>query len=123
MTSSLDIEALRAAAEKATPGPWIASAQQTQCEYRWFVLHLDQQGQPFADICQASNSNKAANAAFIALANSAAVLALIAQRDALLEAAREFSREYDGFEDGDGNPCPTLAKTRAAITLATGGGE
>jgi len=39
----------------------------------------------------------------------------------LLEALTEFSREYDGFEDGNGEPCPTLAKARAAILKATGG--
>lgn len=33
----------------------------------------------------------------------------------LVKAARWFSREYDGFEDGDGNPCPILAETRAAL--------
>jgi hypothetical protein len=38
---------------------------------------------------------------------------------ALLEALQLFSREYDGFEDGDGQPCPVLAKARAAITAAT----
>jgi hypothetical protein len=44
---------------------------------------------------------------------------LIAATPALLEALQLFSREYDGFEDGDGQPCPVLAKARAAITAAT----
>lgn len=31
------------------------------------------------------------------------------------EALKEFVSEYDGFEDGDGNPCPTLQKARTAL--------
>lgn len=38
----------------------------------------------------------------------------------LLEALEEFSREYDGFQDGNGDPCPTLEKARAAIAKAKG---
>ena len=52
---------------------------------------------------------------------------LIAAAPDLLEALEEFSREYDGFEDGNGDPCPVLAKARAAIARARGeqdgGGE
>lgn len=51
---------------------------------------------------------------------------LIAAAPDLLGALEEFSREYDGFEDGNGDPCPVLAKARAAIDRATGrtlGGE
>lgn len=44
---------------------------------------------------------------------------LIAAAPDLLEALREFVREYDGFEDGDGNPCPTLARAVVAIARAT----
>lgn len=43
---------------------------------------------------------------------------LIAAAPDLLEALEEFSREYDGFEDGNGDPCPVLAKARAAIAKA-----
>lgn len=43
---------------------------------------------------------------------------LIAAAPALLEALQDFSRHYDGFQDGDGNPCPQLLKARAAIALA-----
>lgn len=38
----------------------------------------------------------------------------------LLEALEEFSREYDGMEDGTGDTCPTLIKARAAIAKARG---
>jgi Lar family restriction alleviation protein len=37
-----------------------------------------------------------------------------------LEALREFSSEYDGFLNGDGEPCPTLMKARAAIAKIEG---
>ncbi len=36
----------------------------------------------------------------------------------LLEALREFVLEYDGFQDGNGDPCPTLARARSAISRA-----
>ena len=39
-----------------------------------------------------------------------------AENKRLREALQEFSREYDGFLDGDGHPCPTLARARAALT-------
>jgi hypothetical protein len=39
-----------------------------------------------------------------------------AEIERLREALQEFSREYDGFLDGDGHPCPTLARARAALT-------
>ncbi|MCC4295815.1 hypothetical protein [Brevundimonas aurantiaca] len=37
----------------------------------------------------------------------------------LLEALNDFVREYEGFEDGNGDPCPVLAKARAAIARAS----
>jgi hypothetical protein len=39
-----------------------------------------------------------------------------AEIERLREALQEFSSEYDGFLDGDGHPCPTLARARAALT-------
>ena len=39
-----------------------------------------------------------------------------AETERLRGALQEFSREYDGFLDGDGHPCPTLARARAALT-------
>lgn len=45
---------------------------------------------------------------------------LIAAAPCLLEALTEFVTEYAGFEDGNGNACPTLAKARAAIAKARG---
>lgn len=37
----------------------------------------------------------------------------------LFEALEAFSREYDGFEDGNGDPCPVLKQARAALSKAT----
>jgi hypothetical protein len=45
---------------------------------------------------------------------------LIAAAPELLEALQEFLSEYDGFQNGDGDPCPTLQRARAAIARATG---
>ena len=45
---------------------------------------------------------------------------LIAAAPDMYEALSEFVREYDGFEDGDGNPCPTLARAIAALAKANG---
>jgi hypothetical protein len=39
-----------------------------------------------------------------------------AEIERLRGALQEFSSEYDGFLDGDGHPCPTLARARAALT-------
>lgn len=44
--------------------------------------------------------------------------ALISAAPDLLEALEEFSRVYDGFEDGSGEMCPTLIKARVAIAKA-----
>jgi hypothetical protein len=39
-----------------------------------------------------------------------------AEIERLREALQELSCEYDSFLDGDGYPCPTLARARAALT-------
>ena len=44
---------------------------------------------------------------------------LIAAAPALLEAVADFCRVYEGFQDGDGNPCPQVARGLAALRLAT----
>lgn len=44
---------------------------------------------------------------------------LIAAAPDLFEALQAFSREYDGFEDGNGDPCPILKQARAALSKAT----
>lgn len=44
---------------------------------------------------------------------------LIAASPDLYAALREFVTVYDGFQDGDGNPCPTLEKARRALSKAT----
>jgi hypothetical protein len=36
-------------------------------------------------------------------------------------ALEEFSKEYDGFMDEDGHPCPTLARARDALTTGEAG--
>lgn len=63
----------------------------------------------------------------IAYAFDADEARMIAAAPCMFEALEEFSREYDGFEDGNGDPCPVLAKARAAIARARGeqdgGGE
>jgi len=53
------------------------------------------------------------------LSERAELLATVERMRGALEA---FSKEYDGFMDGDGHPCPTLARARAALTTgeATG---
>ena len=52
-------------------------------------------------------------------AEVAANARLIAAAPALLEAVADFCRVYEGFQDGDGNPCPQVARGLAALRLAT----
>lgn len=51
---------------------------------------------------------------------ASALIVANADRGRLLAALEEFSREYDGFQDGNGDPCPTLARARAAIATVRG---
>ncbi|OWR16573.1 hypothetical protein [Brevundimonas diminuta] len=44
---------------------------------------------------------------------------LYAAAPELFEALEAFSREYDGFEDGNGDPCPILKQARAALSKST----
>ena len=46
-------------------------------------------------------------------------LAIFTAAPDLFEALEAFSREYDGFEDGNGDPCPVLKQARAALSKAT----
>lgn len=114
--------------QRHTPGPWMAlnmvhaerGDQMTPEEVGEYVAGCVRLGSPdrflfvtnepgAPDICHIGNGPSGpANARLIAAAPD------------LLEALEEFSREYDGFQDGDGDPCPTLAKARAAIEKATG---
>lgn len=123
--SEAEIAELRAAAEKATPGPWKAAVtiyEHMSCELRSTMPGYER---GIAQVWDA-NGKGYVDAQFIALANPARVLSLLDQlatsqeREAALVAVlSEFSREYDGFEDGEGLPCPVLMKARALLPKAS----
>lgn len=58
------------------------------------------------------------------IADLKASLSQAQDRIAALESVLdEFSSEYDGFENGDGEPCPTLMKARSLLSTPKGKGE
>jgi len=90
-----------------TRGPWRIEPQGIGAHGHW--VH-DDDGEYVAMACsRGDRTEEDANARLIAAAPD------------LLEALQEFSRNYDGFQDGDGNDCPTLLKARTAISRALSG--
>lgn len=71
--SNEQIQALQAAAEKATPGKWIHDGEG---EIKTLVNKVDL-ARVWSDLCNRNN-----DAEFIATANPAAILSLLAERDA-----------------------------------------
>ena len=78
----IDIEELKRLAEDATPGPWVAAIS-TNMDNK--VCHS------FGGICQTGKD--IGDAIFIAAANPAAILELIAERDKLLARAEKAEQE------------------------------
>ena len=83
-----------------TPGPWVVDDTEVVCA-------SDQ-----SHIAEVPNGGRAEQ--------DRADRALIAAAPELVEALEDFVRDYAGMETGDGEPCPTLAKARAAISKARG---
>ena len=85
-----DLAELRRLAEAATPGPWEAfGAVDGRRGERWLGVTTDMRATEAAragDVFAAQNCTRQ-DALFIAAANPAAVLALLAERDALAAAA------------------------------------
>lgn len=127
----IDLEALRLAAEAATPGPWVHrfdpgnpvgvqhGVKLTGEHGQWVCDCLDN-----ADRKPFSKRAGDRNAAFIAEWNPATALALLAlieaqqrQIDGLLPALRRMADDFDGcYADGE----PALIAARAAIANAAG---
>jgi len=87
---------------KHTPGPLIAVGSEvlkSLSDHSKLTLTVAR--------CAGANEEAEANATLYAAAPD------------LFEALEAFSREYDGFEDGNGDPCPILKQARAALSKAT----
>ena len=89
---------------KFTPGPWRAFRYGGSPTDNWFIVAANHDR-----VCGGGSNQIIADDA-----------RLIAAAPELYEALAEFAREYDGFQKGDGDPCPTLTKARAALAKATG---
>ena len=95
---------LRAMAEKATPGPWVPFCKPSvQAVFGPNGVQPDSAGTivnwPGFDSSDATKAKRKANARFIAAANPACILKLLAERDALLaerDALAEKARRF-GF--------------------------
>lgn len=112
---------------KHTPGKWLAAAKPSSV-VGWPVVAAPM-GQVICDVAIINKKpDHISDGEFSAYyAQVEANARLIASAPDLLEALEEFSRVYDGMEDGSGEMCPTLIKARAAIARARGeqdgGGE
>ena len=94
---TLDLAKIKAAAERATPGPWTAEpmvgrgAWISSGENEWTALS-----------CGNTDESARSNAAFIAAANPAATLALIARVERLEGALRKYGNECcEGLCEGN----------------------
>lgn len=92
----VDLKALREAAEKATPGPWMANLHHTAVSAgRTYGFVFADGVVPVAAITIGvegmPQDEGRANATLIALANPAAILSLLARLDALEEGLKPFN--------------------------------
>ena len=104
----IDIKAIKAAAEAATPGPWIeAGPSYGEPKPRFFnsvVTGEDEDGD-WLDICCSTSDNTDADMTHIATANPATIIALIdrleaAEKDAQLvrnAVIEECARDVEGW--------------------------
>ena len=116
---------------KFTPGPWhlcqhlksVEDDRACSCGYRG-VIYGPEHDVAYA-ICQPGHdpaptgqegSEPPRYPREVELANAA----LISASPDLYDALAEFVREYEGFEDGEGNPCPTIGRAKAALAKAEG---
>ncbi|GAB3484333.1 ead/Ea22-like family protein [Azotobacter salinestris] len=91
-----DIENLKRLAEAATPGPW--SVGDANRDERDIGIHGVGEGSIVADVCVDVWGDPDANADFIAAANPAAILELIAENEALKARLEVDDRHpYDGI--------------------------
>ena len=130
-----DVAELRRLAEAATPGPWEAfGAVDGRRGERWLGVTTDMRATESAragDVFSAQDCTRQ-DALFIAAANPAVVLALLAERDALaakVERVRALHVAYYPFRDGRGYcgicegdefdpyPCSTIRAINEEVTL------
>ncbi|HFN3881245.1 TPA: ead/Ea22-like family protein, partial [Escherichia coli] len=79
--SKIDYQALREAAEKATPGRWEYCQGNTSIEYNVDSMDEDQGSIVYVDSGDFTQKQTDLNGAFIASANPATVLALLDERE------------------------------------------
>ena len=108
---TIDLEGMRAAAEKATPGPWTFWFPEDQSirVAKWVDSEL-------MDIARIVSPAKAqGNAAFIATANPAAVLAPLDYVERLKEGLQAIEFELSGMGHSTGNSMRALNQARSLI--------
>jgi len=122
-------EAIREALQHATPGPWRHDIDDTivpddvtiYAEDQTFVVNVGVVGNEYdGDRCVAFDGSHA-NARYIAACNPEGIAALLAERDALLDALIDwFFVMEDKVRDDDphGNWAEKLERARAAIRKA-----
>jgi hypothetical protein len=93
----MDIAALKASAELATPGPW----------------HVQHDDEVWTDHYVAGTSYHEPDARFIALANPTSILSMIAR----LEALEEALREAEAFNAEHGDVAATLHHGNAILAF------
>lgn len=122
---TIDIEALRKAAMAATPGPWqlVGTVEQVGGEYE-DIIPTDVDCMTH---CYGGSPVRAkqSDLEFIAAANPAAILELIAQRDALLTALERFIDSHEECTDFDGFTAQIVCmddyhEAQEALTTAKG---
>lgn len=123
----MNTEELKRLALAATPGPWFVVGQPWNPEANFIVAGSNDphMGQYVADTedFDGEGKNVQENAAYIAAANPAAILSLIAERDELLEALKGYVTAIANAGGGDKDMFIAAIreadnKARAAITKA-----
>ncbi|MDD8380251.1 ead/Ea22-like family protein [Escherichia coli] len=93
--NKIDYQALREAAEKATPGPWEYYPGNTSIEYNVDSMVEDQGSIVYVDSGDFTQKQTDLNGAFIAAANPATVLALLDERERNLQYIKRRDQENE----------------------------
>ena len=92
-----------------SPEPWTLYADVPSTDPNWHIITTQNRQRIICNIhIEPGNQTDLANARLIVAAPE------------LLGALEEFAKEYEGFENEQGEPCPTLARAISAIKKARG---
>lgn len=109
--SPTNLNRLKELAEAATPGPWSYEPDDEGCSMGWIVSPCEMLAKIAGDSAQ-----QAANAAYIAAASPQVVLGMIAERDEMVEAAKDVLARWDSPQwKWDESSAALMARLRAAV--------